>query len=222
MAKLNASGGVAASDLSDNAFSIADSNNRPPTTPAISGIAGTVQANVNQSVTVSAADPDGDLLIYTINWGDGTANTLSSRMSGAFVAAHTWTTSGTFSLQVTADDGRGGTAIANQNIVVGTAGGTNSGVYVNGVRVDVVHCRETYTYQAPGASGSIWLTQFRYKIVSPPDVVTDTTYDGVVSVPSTQATACGRDEGTYDNLAYDVSGGQRGSNFLGTVAFLVK
>jgi len=50
---------------------------------------------------VSATDPDGDSLTYTINFGDGTANGSGSQV------VHTYETKGTYTAEVTVDDGHG-------------------------------------------------------------------------------------------------------------------
>ena len=50
---------------------------------------------------VSATDPDGDSLTYTINFGDGTANGSGSQV------VHTYETEGTYTAEVSVDDGNG-------------------------------------------------------------------------------------------------------------------
>ena len=50
---------------------------------------------------VSATDPNGDSLTYTVNFGDGTANGSGSQ------AVHTYETEGTYAAEVTVDDGHG-------------------------------------------------------------------------------------------------------------------
>ena len=50
---------------------------------------------------VSATDPDGDSLTYTINFGDGTANGSGSQV------VHTYETKGTYTAEVSVDDGHG-------------------------------------------------------------------------------------------------------------------
>jgi hypothetical protein len=49
----------------------------------------------------SATDPDGDLLTYTINFGDGTASGSGSQVM------HTYATPGTYTATVTVNDGNG-------------------------------------------------------------------------------------------------------------------
>ena len=50
---------------------------------------------------VSATDPDGDSLTYTINFGDGTANGSGSQV------VHTYEAKGTYTAEVSVDDGHG-------------------------------------------------------------------------------------------------------------------
>ncbi len=52
---------------------------------------------------VSATDPDGDSLTYTVNFGDGTANGSGSQVE------HTYETKGTYTAEVTVNDGNGNT-----------------------------------------------------------------------------------------------------------------
>ena len=53
------------------------------------------------TLNVSATDPDGDSLIYTIDFGDGTANGSGSQV------VHTYEAEGTYTAEVTVDDGHG-------------------------------------------------------------------------------------------------------------------
>ncbi len=61
---------------------------------------------------VSATDPDGDSLTYTVNFGDGTANGSGSQ------AVHTYETEGTYTAEVTVDDGHGNTVGESLQITV--------------------------------------------------------------------------------------------------------
>jgi hypothetical protein len=65
-------------------------------------------------------DADGDALTYSWNFGDGRTATGSSTTT-------TFPNAGTFSVTVTADDGRGGKATATQTVIARTLEGTWSG-----------------------------------------------------------------------------------------------
>jgi len=95
--------------------------NRPP---AITIIASAAPSNprVNQAVTfsVSASDPDGDVLTYIWSFGDATQG------QGA-TTAHTYTAAGNYIASVTVSDGRGGTVTGSVNVTVLTLAGAKPG-----------------------------------------------------------------------------------------------
>ena len=72
------------------------------------------QGGFDGVLVISARDADGDLLSWTVNWGDGSAP-ITGR-SG--LLAHTWPAGayGTFTVTVTLDDGRGGVAVRTADI----------------------------------------------------------------------------------------------------------
>ena len=59
--------------------------------------------NPGETITfnVSATDPDGDSLTYTISFGDGTANGSGSQV------VHTYAEQGTYTATATVNDGNG-------------------------------------------------------------------------------------------------------------------
>ena len=61
---------------------------------------------------VSATDPDGDSLTYTIDFGDGTASGSGSQVE------HTYEAEGTYTAEVTVDDGNGNTVVKSLQITV--------------------------------------------------------------------------------------------------------
>ena len=61
---------------------------------------------------VSATDPDGDSLTYTINFGDGTANGHGSQV------VHTYEAKGTYTAEVSVDDGHGHTVAESLQMTV--------------------------------------------------------------------------------------------------------
>ncbi|HYF50430.1 MAG TPA: DNRLRE domain-containing protein [Planctomycetota bacterium] len=83
--------------------------------PAIVSLSATPNpAVVNETVTLSAAatDADGDTVAYTWNFGDGTPASTGATVQHAFAAGNT------YSVTVTVNDGRGGTASQSLNVVV--------------------------------------------------------------------------------------------------------
>ncbi len=61
--------------------------------------------NINYSYAIKASDPDHDDITYQILWGDGSTQTTSSPSGEFFSFHHPWTTTGTYSIIVTASDG---------------------------------------------------------------------------------------------------------------------
>ena len=92
--------------------------NTPPTvgtfavSPTDLGIAG---VTVFTFRSLGASDPDGNLLTYNWNFGDGTTGTGT-------VVTHTYSTAGTFSVELTVGDGME-TSSTTGNVVVGTLTG---------------------------------------------------------------------------------------------------
>jgi len=83
-------------------FTIAGQSNVSPTINSFTGVPSSLD-NPGESTTfnVSATDPDGDSLTYTINFGDGTANGHGSQV------VHTYEAKGTYTATVTVSDGHG-------------------------------------------------------------------------------------------------------------------
>ncbi|RQW81492.1 MAG: PKD domain-containing protein [Methanothrix sp.] len=89
-------------------MSYASSANNAPATPDVpEGSAGGL-INSAYSFATSATDPDGDKVLYTFNWGDGSTSATSLVASGATgTATHSWTTAGTYSVTAKATDSKG-------------------------------------------------------------------------------------------------------------------
>ena len=92
------------------AVSVTDPNGPPtaPSTPSgpISGNTGT-----SYSYTTMATDPNGDLVKYTFNWGDGTTSTTDLVNSGTSASAsHSWSTARTYLVKAMATNSKSGTS----------------------------------------------------------------------------------------------------------------
>src|SRR5690554_1767075 len=92
-------------------------NNSPPTAVfSLSPALGTAP----QQVTVdgsSSVDPDGDIVEYAWNFGDGMSAVGMS-------AVHTFTAAGTFPVILTVTDDAGATASSIQSVFIGPSAGT--------------------------------------------------------------------------------------------------
>ena len=81
--------------------------NSPPNTPSLTG---TTAGYVDGTFTYKACatDPDGDSVNYTFYWADGTTTTTGYYDSGVEVSrSHSWSSTGTYSVQVKATDVHG-------------------------------------------------------------------------------------------------------------------
>ena len=78
--------------------------NRAPTIDAVQ----VEKQGFRVNVVVGAADPDGDALLYTLDWGDDTDETVN----GSGIASHTYPDGqfDTYTITATVEDGRGGEA----------------------------------------------------------------------------------------------------------------
>lgn len=93
------------SNWSNGLTVIVSSSNQPPNTPTVNGPA-TGKKGIVYEFTANTTDPNGDMIEYFFDWGDGT-NTgwLTMVNSGTAVSAnHSWTTKGTFTVKVKARD----------------------------------------------------------------------------------------------------------------------
>jgi hypothetical protein len=93
--------------------------NQPPLTPAAPS--GTTSGKTGTSYTyrVKTTDPDGDTIVYTIDWGDGTSYTTGSKSSGTTAyPGHTWTQAGTYAVKVRATDSKGNVSAWSSTLTV--------------------------------------------------------------------------------------------------------
>ena len=85
--------------------------NQAPTASAIAGPS-TLPARSTATFSVTAADGDGDPLAYSWDTLDGTVNDNSASLS------HSWTVGGTYTIQVTITDMKGGTLTIDKTVTV--------------------------------------------------------------------------------------------------------
>lgn len=77
-----------------------------------------VVVNVAATLDVSFFDPDFDQMIYSVDWNDGSANSVSARTYGNYVVPHTWTAAKTYLVSITVEDGQGGKGTFSYLVVV--------------------------------------------------------------------------------------------------------
>jgi len=99
-------------DESDNYFSIVSVTqpiNSSPSSPTIYGPTSVV-INANNLFSAVSTDPDGNDITYTFDWGDGTKDSKNFGSGYLYSVYHSWSISGIYTIKVTADDNKGGTA----------------------------------------------------------------------------------------------------------------
>jgi BspA type Leucine rich repeat region (6 copies)/PKD domain/Fibronectin type III domain len=85
---------------------ISQSNNRPPTTPIISGLTNGTKNTMYPYIAVST-DPDNDTIQYTFEWGEPVSLSQSSDFlpnGTSFIVHHSWAAAGRYDVIVTATD----------------------------------------------------------------------------------------------------------------------
>ena len=100
--------------------------------PVITGVGGPTSLNVGETGTwsVSAYDPDGQYLIYYVNWGDTTDPSQADRASASATATfqHTYATAGTYTITITVMDSLG--AYTQTSITTTVGGSSNNGLQI--------------------------------------------------------------------------------------------
>ena len=114
--KLNVTDNSGSTQVSTQTVTITD---RPPTITLTQSV---TTASPGQAVvlTISASDPDGTIATTTVNWGDGTTDTISGPPT---TDSHTYslgsgTPSATYTISVTVHDNSGSTRSATSNPIV--------------------------------------------------------------------------------------------------------
>ena len=83
--------------------------NRPPTISACTAPNTQVRVGENAMIQYTISDPDDDNLDIKVNWGDGTITS-----GGLSSSSHVYSSSGSFNVKVTAEDGHGAKAENNE------------------------------------------------------------------------------------------------------------
>lgn len=93
--------------------------NAPPNPPSLPSGPRLIKPGSSQTYNISAFDPDGDQLNYTINWGDGTTSTVGPAASGRRVIAnHIWLITGMYRFEAYAIDPSGATSASSESLYV--------------------------------------------------------------------------------------------------------
>jgi hypothetical protein len=122
------------------------SNNVPPEISLNVPVTNAAQ-NVSLTFTATATDPDGDVLAYSWDFGDGTLLPLNTNR-----VSHSWTTAGEYVVRCTVSDMKGGVGSRFQLVRVGSPSTVRiagrilrAGEPVPGVRVEVSNTRQSLT-----------------------------------------------------------------------------
>jgi len=91
--------------------------NNVPTVLTISGPQA-VFMNTQKTYDVYSADADGDWMILTITWGDGTIEKYVRPSNFSFPFKHTWTKKGIYTINVMIDDGKNGILQSGRVVLV--------------------------------------------------------------------------------------------------------
>ena len=88
-------------------FTTIEAVNHAPSAPTITGPSAG-KPGISYDYIFNAVDPDGNEVLYIINWGDGNTDTTALTFSGTDVTvSHTWNSQGTFTITSKAQDSKG-------------------------------------------------------------------------------------------------------------------
>ena len=143
--------------------------NKPPLINAIDGPT-SLERDAFGSWSVNAIDPEGGALTYSVVWGDeGIEDVLRAiaGLGGTFSSAATFTHSyvkaGTYTMQVTAKDGAGATAVGALTIKVGmgtTTTGTTPFTPITATSTSAASCITPWGNQVVASGGSVYWQPF--------------------------------------------------------------
>lgn len=139
--------------------SAAASLNRAPSVPVMSlgPSNGMATVNVGQQFNFMSTDPDNDPLSFSINWGDGTTATVlpgQQTSSGSYIvgALHTWTAAGSYTINVTASDGKGAYSYGSVPITAAGLTAQTASLTANGHQSITVNKGSVINYQWSSAN----------------------------------------------------------------------
>jgi len=112
------------------------STNTAPKIIGIPAIPSSIQTGQSVSFSWNATDADRDNLSWSVNWGDGTGSvgacaiptsnlTIGTNSGTNFTTFHSWSKVGTYKVQVSVSDCKGGSDTNTFNVTVSGASGTN-------------------------------------------------------------------------------------------------
>jgi hypothetical protein len=109
----------AGASVSSGSSAASTAANNPPNMPNMPSGPGTGKIGRTYRYTTSATDPDGDMLKYTFDWGDGVTSETRSVRSGTIASSsHTWGKAGTYQIRVTATDSNGASSVWSSRLVI--------------------------------------------------------------------------------------------------------
>ncbi len=96
--------------------------NTPPTVTALSAAPTPAIPGQQVSFSATASDADGDVISYTLGFGDGSSGTGTTPAGGGPISAsHVYTANAVDSAVLTVNDGHGGTASSSASVTVATS-----------------------------------------------------------------------------------------------------
>jgi hypothetical protein len=94
-------------------------SNQPPATPAAPSGPVSGQPGIYYTYWVTTTDPDGDMIRYEFDWGDGTTSRSGFQMSGAKDdTSHAWKQAGTYAVKVRGTDSEGNVSAWSPSLTV--------------------------------------------------------------------------------------------------------
>jgi hypothetical protein len=121
-------------DSSGYSSPLAVTINTPPNTPSIPVGPASGKLGILYSYITSAADPNGDQVKYTFNWGDGTTSITGLVNSGTSAStSHKWSKTGTYLVKAMATDSKGATSGWSSSLTVRIGLTSSSGSIVSSI-----------------------------------------------------------------------------------------